>query len=68
MKYFKSQDEMLQKIYNIIKNEKYLTKEVVTRNGRNGLEYIYKMTVNGGEKTFKFGVGSNEYIITFYPQ
>ena len=68
MKYFDSQDEMIQKIYSTIKSESYITKEIITRNGREGLEYTFKMNVKTGEKTFKFGVGSNGYIVTFYPQ
>ena len=68
IRYFNSQDEMIQKIYSTINKEKFLTKEIVVRNGREGLEYTYKMSVKDGDKTFKFGVGSNGYIVTFYPQ
>ncbi len=68
MRFFNSQEEMIQKIYSTIKNDKYLTKEIVTRNGREGLEYTFEIIVNTGKRTFKFGVGSNGYIVTFYPQ
>ena len=68
MKYFKNKDEMIEKMFSALKNDKYLTKEVVTKNGREGLEYTYKLAVTGGDKTFKFGVGSNGFIVTFFPQ
>lgn len=68
MKYFSDQEEMIQKIFSTLKNDKYITKEIVMRNGKEGLEYTYKMSVKGGERTFKIGVGSNGYVVTFYPQ
>jgi len=67
MKYFDTQEELVKKLFTTIKNNKFLTKQVVTRNGRKGLEYTYKISVKGKENTFKLGVGSNGFIVTFYP-
>ena len=68
IKYFNSQDEMIEKIFNTLKNGKYIAKEIVLKNGRESFEYTYKMNVIGGEKLFKFAIGSNGFIITFYLQ
>ncbi|MCK6641696.1 MAG: hypothetical protein L6Q81_16580 [Bacteroidia bacterium] len=68
MKYFKNQDEMIQKIHSTVQNDQYISKQTVTRNGRTGLEYTYGINVDGGVKTFKLAVGSNGYVVTFYPQ
>jgi|SRR5690606_21132272 len=67
MKYFDTQEELVEKLFTAIKNDKYLTKQVVMKNGREALEYTYKLLVKGKEKIFKLGVGSNGFIVTFYP-
>jgi len=68
MRFFNTQEEMISSIFNAIKNNKYLTKQVVIQNGREGLEYTYKIATTGGDRVFKLGVGTNGYIVTFFPQ
>jgi hypothetical protein len=68
MKYFSSQDEMVEKLFNTIKNESYLTKTMVPMNGKNNLEFTYEILLsNGSKKNFLLATGDNGYIVTFHP-
>ena len=57
-------EEMVENMYKAIKNEKYI-KKIIDSSGR--ISYIYKIQTTKGLREFKIAVGSNGYIVTFFP-
>lgn len=55
---------MVENMYKAIKNEKYI-KKIIDSSGR--ISYIYKIQTTKGLREFKIAVGSNGYIVTFFP-
>jgi hypothetical protein len=64
MKFFNSQDEMIEKLFISLRDKNFISK--VEKNG--GLEFVYEVETKLGARQFKLGVGTNGFIVTFFPQ
>ncbi|MFD2099907.1 hypothetical protein [Flagellimonas iocasae] len=68
MKYFSSQNDMIDKLFKTIKDKSYLTKNIVPMNGKNNLEFTLEIILSDGKnKNFLLATGDNGYIVTFHP-
>jgi hypothetical protein len=65
MKFFNSQDEMIETLFNTIKNENYISKIV---DSKNRLSFVYKMQTNKGLREFTVATGDNGFIVSFIPK
>ena len=70
MKFSGTIEEMITKIHETISTKDPISKSTSIRNGRTGHEFIYKFKFEsaGISKNFKLAVGSNGFIVSFYPQ
>lgn len=63
IKYFSSEDHLIQALHNSISKNKYITK-VIDKHNR--LSFIYTIETLKGTKTILLGVGNNGFIVTLY--
>lgn len=64
MKFFDTQEEMIEKLFISLKDKNFASK--LEKNG--GFEFVYDIETKLGVRKFKLAVGSNGFIVTFFPQ
>lgn len=65
MKFFNTKDEMIEALFNTIKNDNYGSR-VVDIKGR--LSFVYKIQTNKGFREFTVATGDNGFIVSFIPK
>lgn len=65
MKFFNTQDEMVEIIFQTIKNNDYVAKVV---DSKNRLSFVYKINTNKGIREFTIATGDNGFIVSFIPK
>ncbi|WP_369049325.1 hypothetical protein [Tenacibaculum sp. UWU-22] len=65
MKFFNTQDEMVETLFNAIKNNNYVSRVV---DAQKRLSFVYKMPTNKGLREFTVATGDNGFIVSFIPK
>jgi len=65
MKFFNNQDEMIESLFDVIKNDNYVSKVIDTKNR---LSYVYKIQTTKGLREFTIATGDNGFVVSFIPK